>query len=61
MYWCRLVSTTHEQLTDEQQVAAGVTPDLIRLSIGIEDLEDIIHDLDQAIEQAVGRVTVATA
>ncbi len=54
-------STTHEQLTDEQQVAAGVTPDLIRLSIGIEDLEDIIHDLDQAIEKAVGRLTVATA
>jgi O-acetylhomoserine (thiol)-lyase len=51
-------STTHEQLTEEQQEAAGVTPDLIRLSIGIEDIEDIIHDLDQAIHAAAGQTTV---
>lgn len=44
-------STTHSQLTEEQQLAAGVTPDLIRLSVGIEDLEDIIADIDQALEK----------
>jgi O-acetylhomoserine (thiol)-lyase len=46
-------STTHEQLTEEEQLAAGVTPDFIRLSIGIEDVEDIIADLDQALETGV--------
>ena len=43
-------STTHQQLSDEQQVAAGVTKDLVRISVGIEDVEDIIWDLGQAIE-----------
>jgi O-acetylhomoserine (thiol)-lyase len=42
-------STTHQQLSSEEQLAAGVTEDFIRLSIGIEDIEDIIADLDQAI------------
>jgi O-acetylhomoserine (thiol)-lyase len=42
-------STTHQQLTDEQQVEAGVTKDLIRISVGIEDVEDILWDLEQAI------------
>ena len=42
-------STTHQQLNDEQQGAAGVSPDLVRISVGIEDLDDIIWDLDQAI------------
>ncbi len=42
-------STTHQQLSDEEQKSAGVTPDFIRLSIGIENIEDIIADLDQAI------------
>ncbi len=42
-------STTHEQLTPEEQLASGVTPDYIRLSIGIEDIEDILADLDQAL------------
>ena len=42
-------STTHQQLTPEEQVVAGVTEDFIRLSIGIEDIADIIADLDQAI------------
>jgi O-acetylhomoserine (thiol)-lyase len=42
-------STTHAQLTEEEQRASGVTPDLIRLSVGIEDVEDIIADLDGAI------------
>ena len=43
-------STTHQQLTDEQQLEAGVSKDLVRLSIGIEDVEDLIWDLGQAIE-----------
>ncbi len=43
-------STTHSQLTDEEQAATGVTAEYIRLSVGIEDVEDIIADLDQALE-----------
>jgi O-acetylhomoserine (thiol)-lyase len=43
-------STTHQQLSDEAKQAAGVTQDLIRLSVGIEDVEDLIHDLTQALE-----------
>jgi len=42
-------STTHQQLSDEQQIEAGVTKDLVRISVGIEDVEDIIWDLEQAI------------
>lgn len=42
-------SHTHRQLSDEQLIAAGVAPDLIRLSIGIEDVDDIIKDIDQAL------------
>lgn len=42
-------STTHQQLTDEQRLAAGVTPGQVRLSVGIEDIDDIIADLDQAL------------
>ncbi len=42
-------STTHQQLTDEQLTAAGVGPDMVRLSVGLEDLEDILWDLDQAL------------
>jgi O-acetylhomoserine (thiol)-lyase len=45
-------STTHQQLSAEQQTAAGVTPDMVRLSIGIEDLDDILWDLDQALRAA---------
>ena len=45
-------STTHQQLTREEQEATGVTEDFIRLSIGIEDVEDIKEDLDQALKQA---------
>jgi O-acetylhomoserine (thiol)-lyase len=44
-------STTHQQLSADEQAATGVTPDFIRLSIGIEDIEDIIADLDQALER----------
>ena len=43
-------TTTHSQLDDEQLVAAGSPPELVRLSIGIEDIEDIIEDLSQALE-----------
>lgn len=46
-------STTHEQLSDAEQLAAGVTPDFIRLSVGIEDIEDIIGDLDNALTAGV--------
>jgi len=42
-------STTHQQLNDEQQQAAGVSKDLVRISVGIEDLDDLIWDLEQAI------------
>jgi len=43
-------STTHQQLSDAEQLAAGVTPEFIRLCVGIEDVEDIKEDLDQALE-----------
>ena len=43
-------STTHQQLTPDEQAATGVTPDFIRLSIGIEDPQDIIEDIDQALK-----------
>jgi len=46
-------STTHEQLTREDRVRAGVTPDLIRLSVGIEDARDLTEDLDQALRRTV--------
>ena len=45
-------STTHRQLSDEQRVAAGALPNVVRLSIGIEDVKDIIADLDQALSAA---------
>ncbi len=43
-------STTHSQLTGEERLTAGVTPDFVRLSVGLEDIEDILWDLDQALE-----------
>ncbi|MCL4367713.1 MAG: PLP-dependent transferase, partial [Actinobacteria bacterium] len=45
-------STTHQQLTAEQQQETGVTEDFVRLSIGLEDVEDIIADIDQALAKA---------
>ena len=42
-------STTHRQLTEQQLVAAGAGPDVVRLSIGLETVDDLIHDLDQAL------------
>ncbi|HEY0795350.1 MAG TPA: homocysteine synthase [Acidisarcina sp.] len=47
-------STTHAQLTSEEQLSTGVTPDLVRLSVGIEDIRDILADLDQAIAVSNG-------
>ncbi|HEY9751697.1 MAG TPA: O-acetylhomoserine aminocarboxypropyltransferase/cysteine synthase [Coleofasciculaceae cyanobacterium] len=46
-------STTHQQLTDEEQRSAGVTPDLVRVSVGIEHIDDIKADFEQAFEQVV--------
>ena len=43
-------STTHSQLTDKEQSATGVTPEYIRVSVGIEDIEDIKADIDQALQ-----------
>ena len=43
-------STTHRQLTEEQLIAAGISPNLVRLSVGIENADDLIADLDQALE-----------
>jgi O-acetylhomoserine (thiol)-lyase len=47
-------STTHQQLPAADQEAAGVTPELIRLSVGLEDLDDILWDLDQALTASQG-------
>ena len=44
-------TTTHEQLSDVERAAAGVTADLVRLSVGIEDVEDLLRDLDQALRR----------
>ena len=44
-------STTHSQLSDEEKLASGVTPGYIRLSIGIEHIDDIIDDIDQALSK----------
>ncbi|MFD1406910.1 homocysteine synthase [Kroppenstedtia eburnea] len=51
-------STTHQQLTEEEQRAAGVHPELIRLSVGIEAVEDLIADLDQALKKSQHPVQV---
>ena len=45
-------TTTHQQLSEKEQLATGVTPDFIRLSIGIESVDDIIEDIDQALKKA---------
>jgi len=45
-------STTHQQLSDEQQIAAGVSPDLVRISVGLEDADDLCWDLDRALRRA---------
>ena len=47
-------STTHQQLSSEQLEAGGVSPDMVRISVGLEDVDDILWDLDQALEAAHG-------
>jgi O-acetylhomoserine (thiol)-lyase len=54
-------STTHQQLSVEEQAGTGVTPEMVRLSVGIEDIRDIIADLDQAIEMANGHASSGKA
>jgi O-acetylhomoserine (thiol)-lyase len=50
---CHPASTTHRQMSADEQRMAGVLPEMIRLSIGIEHIDDIIEDLDQALATAV--------
>ncbi len=52
-------STTHQQLKDDEKAACGISDDMIRLSIGLEDPEDIMWDLDQALQQASGQAAKA--
>ena len=54
-------STTHQQLTADEQASTGVTPDLIRLSVGIEDIDDILADLDRALSLSSETVNTAAA
>jgi len=49
---CHPASTTHRQMNEEEQAKAGVKPEMIRLSVGIEAIEDLLEDLDQALQQA---------
>ena len=49
---CHPASTTHRQLTPEEQENVGVTPEMLRLSVGIEHIDDIIEDLAQALDKA---------
>src|SRR5205807_3523522 len=52
---CHPASTTHRQMSVEEQRNAGVTPEMIRLSVGIEHADDIIADLEQALQVAAGQ------
>jgi O-acetylhomoserine (thiol)-lyase len=56
---CHPASTTHRQMSPEEQLKAGVKPEMIRLSVGIEHSDDIIADLDQALAAADQRTMVA--
>ena len=47
-------TTTHSQLNEEQQRAGGITPELVRLAVGIEHIDDIIADIEQALAKVVG-------
>jgi O-acetylhomoserine (thiol)-lyase len=53
---CHPASTTHRQMNPEQQRQAGVSPEMIRLSVGVEHIDDILEDLDQALFAAKGRI-----
>jgi O-acetylhomoserine (thiol)-lyase len=50
---CHPASTTHRQMTSDEQAKAGVLPEMIRVSVGIEHIDDILADLEQALEEAV--------
>ncbi len=52
---CHPASTTHRQMSAEEQAKAGVRPEMIRMSVGIEHIDDIIGDLDQALTVARSR------
>ncbi|HXD47955.1 MAG TPA: PLP-dependent transferase, partial [Gemmatimonadaceae bacterium] len=56
---CHPASTTHRQMSAAEQAKAGVTPEMIRLSIGIEHIDDIVADLDQALAAAVPSTSAA--
>ena len=58
---CHPASTTHRQMTPQQQLAAGVSPETIRLCVGVEHVEDILEDLDQAMAAAVGAASKLAA
>jgi O-acetylhomoserine (thiol)-lyase len=45
-------STTHRQMSDDEQLKAGVKPDMVRMSVGIESIDDILWDIDQALTEA---------
>jgi O-acetylhomoserine (thiol)-lyase len=45
-------STTHQQLSNEEKVTCGITDDMVRLSVGIEEIDDILWDLDQGLKKA---------
>ena len=47
-------STTHSKLTEEERLAAGITPGLVRISVGLEHIDDIIADIEQALQQSLG-------
>jgi O-acetylhomoserine (thiol)-lyase len=55
---CHPASTTHRQLTPDEQMKAGVTPEMIRLSVGIEHIDDILEDLDQALAKVTAGADV---
>jgi O-acetylhomoserine (thiol)-lyase len=57
---CHPASTTHRQMSPEEQRVAGVMPEMIRLSIGIEHIDDIIEDLDQALSTATAGQTTTS-
>jgi O-acetylhomoserine (thiol)-lyase len=52
-------STTHQQLTDEDMLASGVTPEMVRLSVGLEDPEDLIWDLENGLAAAAAATPAA--
>ena len=56
---CHPASTTHRQMTPEQQAKAGVTPETLRLCVGIEHIDDILEDLDRALAAVAGRAMAA--